>query len=223
MGRQLESLPFEEWVAHVFDHDVCEPQWYFELDAPVWAAPAHVTLAHLTRLFSDPDRCLEQFDDRQMNQGFWYLVSNSGSTHMFALTDTSAPLRTRIRCIESFSSLFAKLFAIRCSDHLSHLNPPNPSPLNVACYMWWDIIPFFGAPDDPSRQELDAAALSVMEETLSLDSSTCRESALHGLGHWQHWYPERVGEIIGRAMSRPKGWSKELIEYARNARRGCVL
>jgi hypothetical protein len=89
--------------------------------------------------------------------------------------------------------------------------------------MWWDIIPFFGAPDDPSRQELDGAALSVMEETLSLDSLACRESALHGLGHWQHSYPERVGEIIGRAMNGPKGWPQELIVYARDARRGCVL
>ena len=193
------------------------------MDAPVWAAPADLTLAHLTRLFNDPAGYLEQFDDAQLNQGFWYLVSNSGSNHMFALTDTSAPLRSRIRCLESFSSLFAKLFAVRCSNRLSHLNPPDPSPLNGACYMWWDIIPFSGAPDDPSRKGLDAAALSVMEETLSLDSLACRESALHGLGHWQHCYPERVGEIIGRAMSRPKGWPQELTVYARDARRGCVL
>jgi hypothetical protein len=89
--------------------------------------------------------------------------------------------------------------------------------------MWWDIIPFFGAPDDPSRQKLDEAALSVMQKTLSLDSLACRESALHGLGHWQHCYPERVGEIIDRALSGAKGWPRELTDYARDARRGCVL
>jgi len=223
MEGQLESLPFEEWVAHVFDHDVRDPQWYFDSDAPFWAAPAHLTLTHVTRLFSDPAKYLAQFDDRQLNQGFWYLVGNAGSSHMLALTDTSAPLEARIRCVESFTLLFERLFAVRCSNHLSHLNPPAASPLNGACYMWWDIIPFFGAPDDLSRQGLDAAALSVMEETLSLDSLACRESAIHGLGHWQHCYPDRVGEIIGRAMSSPKDWPQELMVYAGKARMGRVL
>jgi hypothetical protein len=142
---------------------------------------------------------------------------------MFALTDTSAPLQTRIRCVESFCSLFEKLFATRCSNHLSHLSPATASPLNVACYMWWDIIPFHGAPDDALRHELDAAALSVMEEILSLDSLPCRESALHGLGHWHSCYPDRVREIIGRAMSHGQGWSPELSAYARSAKSGCVL
>jgi hypothetical protein len=89
--------------------------------------------------------------------------------------------------------------------------------------MWWDIIPFLRAPDDPSGRELDAAALSAMEEILSLDSLACQESALHGLGHWRHRYPERVGEIIGHAMSRPNDWPPELNAYARNATSGCVL
>src|SRR5262252_4013464 len=110
MEGRLESLPFEHWVAHVFDHEVRDPQWYFDLDAPIWAAPAQLTLNYVTRLFSDPASYLGQFDDRQLNQGFWYLVSNSGSDHMFALTDTSAPPETRIRCVESFTLLFERLF-----------------------------------------------------------------------------------------------------------------
>ena len=52
MEGQLESLPFEEWVAHVFDHDVRDPQWYFDSDAPFWAAPAHLTLTHVTRFMA---------------------------------------------------------------------------------------------------------------------------------------------------------------------------
>jgi hypothetical protein len=50
MELHLDSLPFDEWVRHVFDHEVREPQWYFDLDAPFWAAPAALTLAHVTRL-----------------------------------------------------------------------------------------------------------------------------------------------------------------------------
>src|SRR5262245_43543814 len=103
--RFLESLPFDQWVAHVFDHPVREPAWYFDLDAPVWAAAPALTLAHMTRLFDDPVVPLAAYDDAQLNQGFWYLVSNAGSNHMFALTDQSAPLPARVRCVASFLPL----------------------------------------------------------------------------------------------------------------------
>jgi hypothetical protein len=50
----------------------------------------------------------------------------------------------------------------------------------------------------------DPDILQVMGSTLQLDSIACRESALHGLGHWQHQYPQRVGEIIDKfSMSQP--------------------
>jgi len=223
MEGALESLSFEDWVTHVFDHDVTDPQWYFEPDAPFWAAPAGLTLAHMTRLFEDPRAYLSTYDDERLNQGFWYLVSNAGSNHMFALTDTSAPLAARIRCVESFAPLFRELFAARCSTHLSHLSPLEVNPLNGACYMWWDIIPFTGAPHDPEHRELDAAALSVMETILSLASVACQESALHGLGHWCSSYPDRVGAIIDHALARAHGWPPALTAYAQSARRGCVL
>lgn len=223
MSRPLESLPFDDWVAHVFDHAVADRAWYFDLDTPVWAGPAPLTLAHLTRLFGDPGRCLARYDDRQLNEGFWYLVSNSASDHMFALTDASAPLANRVRCLESFTSLFEKLFAVRCSPHLSHIDQPGAGPLNGVCYMWWDLLPLSGTPADPSRREIDAAALSVMEATLGLDSLACRESALHGLGHWYHAYPERVGDIIERALGRSTAWPPALTRYAGIAKTGCVL
>lgn len=223
MSERLESLSFDDWVAHVFDHDVADRAWYFDLDTPVWAGPAALTLAHMTRLFEDPTRALDRYDDRQLNQGFWYLVSNAGSDHMFALTDASAPLATRVRCLESFTSLFEKLFAVRCSPHLSHIDEPGASLLNGACYMWWDILPLAGAPEDPSRRQIDAAALSVMEATLGLDSVACRESALHGLGHWHRAYPERIGEIIERALRGSAAWPPALARYAAIAKTGCVL
>jgi len=226
MGDGLESLPFNEWVAHVFDHDVREPSWYFDMDAPVWEGPATLTLDHVTRLFKDPVDHLARYSDAQLNQGFWYLVGESGSTHMHALSDLSAPLEPRIRCVRSFSPLFEQLFAVRCSSHSSHLihvRPPDFNPLNFACYMWWDIIPFAGDPADPAHRDLDAAALGVMEEILSIESLPCRESALHGLGHWQHAYPRAVEAIIDRALTKSAAWPRELKTYALNAKSGCIL
>ena len=36
-----------------------------------------------------------------------------------------------------------RLFAPRCSAHLSHLDRGEmiAGPLNTLCYMWWDILP----------------------------------------------------------------------------------
>jgi hypothetical protein len=62
--------------------------------------------------------------------------------------------------------------------------------------MWWDIIPIYGQPDVPERSELDQEILGMLESTLQLDSIACRESALHGLGRWPHYYPVQVGKII---------------------------
>ena len=62
-----------------------------------------------------------------------------------------------------------------------------------------------------------------MAEILALDSLACQESALHGLGHWQHAYPEEVQQIIDRFLNANKNLRPELAAYARSARTGCVL
>lgn len=221
-GR-IKWLPFGEWVTHVFDHKVRDPAWHFDVAAPFWDAPAPLTIAYMTRLFTDPTPWLSTFDEAALNQGFWYLVSNGGSNHMFALTDPSAPLEARIACVQSFAALFEKLFAVRCGPELGHNAQTVGNPLNLACYMWWDIIPFFAAPDNPAQRELDVAALDVMAEILALDSPACRESALHGLGHWCSRYPERVRAIIDTALANAREWPDDLLTYARSARGGCVL
>jgi hypothetical protein len=142
---------------------------------------------------------------------------------MFALMDESVPWSTRQRCISSIHLHYEQCFARRCSPHLSHLDEPGANPLNLVCYMWWDLMPISGKPDDPARRELDDAILQVMESTLQLDSLACRESALHGLGHWQHAYPERVGEIIDSfSMSQPE-LPEKLQAYMINAYTGYVL
>jgi hypothetical protein len=225
MNSHLHSLPFDEWIVHVFDHEVRQPEWYFDLDAPVWSAPSPLTLQYLTRLFNDPLTYVASYTDEEVNQGLWYLVSNAASNHMFALTDESVAPRSRVECVRSFLPLFEKLFAPRCSEHLSHKftsrSQTEANPLNESCYMWWDFISFIGFPDPPT-EKLNDTALSVMEEICCLESTACRESALHGLGHWQPYCSVRVGEIIDRILSNSSSWTAELTTYAGKARAGCV-
>jgi hypothetical protein len=209
MRKQLKNFTFEGWLTYVFDHPVDDSKeaWYWDMDRDWWDADAEPadTLQFLTQAFENVAAVFEPYSDAQLNQGLWFIASNACSDHMFTLMDASVPWPTRQRCIYSIHGLFEQCFAQRCSPHLSHLDETGANPLNLVCYMWWDIIPISGRPDDPTWKEFDQAILEVMESTLQLDSIACRESALHGLGHWQHQYPERVGEIIDKFSMSPHG------------------
>ena len=225
MGNQLKNLTFEQWVEHVFDHPVSEltNAWYWDTDRDWWEEDNADTVQFLTRAFENAAGVLQPYTDAQLNQGLWFLASNACSSHMFALMNESIPWPARQRCIYSFHQLYEQCFARRCSPHLSHVDESGANPLNLVCYMWWDINPLYAKPDDPSHKELAETVLQVMESTLQLDSIPCRESALHGLGHWQHAYPQRVGEIIDRfSMTRPE-LPEKLQSYMMAAYTGYVL
>ena len=225
MGKQLTDLTFEQWLAYVFDHPVGDAKqaWYWDIDRDWWHEDPADTIQFLTRAFENAAVVFEPYSDAQLNQGLWFIASNACSNHMFALLDASVPWPARQRCIHSIHKLYEGCFAQRCTPHLSHLDEPGASPLNLVCYMWWDIIPIYGQPDVPERSELDQEILEVLESTLQLDSIACRESALHGLGHWQHYYPQRVGEIIDAFLMKHRVLPKELETYAVNAYTGYVL
>jgi len=230
MEKERSPFSFEHWVILVFDHPLPAPgapNWYHDPDEDSeWWDPAdspETTVAHLTVLFENAPSVLAPFSDAQVRQGLWFLVSNSCSDHMFALLNPSVPWSDRKRCIASMFTLFERFFAPRCSSQLSHLDEAGANPLNGICYMWWDILPIYGKPEELDRREVDAACLEVMRLTLDLDSDACRESALHGLGHWHLYYPTQVEALIDSFLDRHPDLRSGLKAYAWAARRGRVL
>lgn len=220
--RALTDLTFEDWVTHIFDHEVRNPEWYFDLDAVYWDGLAVTTVRYLTRLFQAPLPILDRYSDPQLNQGFWYLTG-SGHEIMHTLLDAKVPMAERIACVRSIESLFAALFAAKCSPHLSHLESADAKPLNGICYMWWDNFPIWGSPDNPELEPIDHQILALMERQLSIPSIACQESALHGLGHWQLSYPDEVRKIVDVYLQSKPTLRPELRSYACAARDGCVL
>src|SRR5688572_6587058 len=164
MDRRITELSFDDWVRFLFDHPVADQQWYWADGAPYWIGPAAVSVAYVTRLFEDPLPPLAGYSDAQLNQGFWYLLSNGLSDIMFALSDASVPLEARLRCVRAFTTVFRELFAVRCTPHLSASDEPGAGPLNPSCYMWWDLLPLSGARANAAERPLDHAALDVMAE-----------------------------------------------------------
>ena len=223
MRESPKCLSFEDWVKQVFDHEVRKPEWYWDKDAWSWKGPSDLTVEYLSRLFGRPLPILANYSDEQLNQGFWYLTSGACSNHRFAVTDETVPLDARVRCVRSIQRVFEQIFSGLCSQHLLHIDEKGAAPLNPACFMWWDLSPLQLEPDGAANESISNAALEVMEATLKLDSVACQESALHGLGHWELFYPTEVAEIIDQHLKDNPHLRTELKEYALNAREGHVL
>jgi len=225
MGQRLRALPFDAWLAHVFDHPVPGQlrEWYWEPEADWWDAPPELTVQFLTRAFENAATLFEPYSDGQLNQGLWYLASNACSNHMFALLAESVPWPARQRCLRSMSALYAQCFAARCLPALGHLDEQPASPLNSVCYMWWDILPIAGQAGAPTQLAFDQECLQVMTAALALRHEACQESALHGLGHWASQYPKPVAAAVDAYLARSPALRDPLRQYALAAKRGMVL
>lgn len=221
--RTVKDHPlFSDWIDHVFDHPVENPAWHWSLDAPLWNGSAVDTVACIADTFESSGELVARFSDEQLNQGFWYLVSNSCSDIIYSLIDTEVPLNARLRAIWSFVPLFEQVMADRCSPHLSHLDEKGVSPLNSACYMWWDLLPICGSPEHADRLVFDAEVLKVLARLLAIPHDACRESALHGISEWHFYYPS-VEKIVDKWLDSTRDLRPELVRYARAAKVGNVL
>jgi hypothetical protein len=221
----LRGLAYDDWLEHAFGHEVRigRNPWYFDDDREFWQPTSTEYVGHLTRLFENPEVLVANFADSQIAQGLTYLVDTMASGDDGQHADRSVPIGERLRLVRSIGNLFAKLFATRCSPHLSHLDEAGAAPLNGRCYMWWDTFPSIGLDGDPHLGDMQDAALTVMTQTLALESIACQESALHGLGHWHRENGSRVEAIVDTFVASHRNARPELIGYARAAQSGCVL
>ena len=98
------------------------------MDAPQWQETPAQVATHIAEAFEQSGRVLARFTDEQLNQGFWFLVSNSCSELMSSLDDPALSLSLRLRALRSFVPLFEQVMAARCSPHLSHLDERGANP-----------------------------------------------------------------------------------------------
>lgn len=222
MSQPSPGVPFDVWVNWIFNHLVTDPEWYWADDAEMLEVPPATSAEYAARLLSDAGRLLEPYSDAQVNMGLWFLASNSCSAVMLDALGDKVPEPRRRACIRAMSALYRQCFVPRCSPHLIHLDEEGWTPLNLVCYMWWDMLPICGRPEDSERANIDQECIAVMVKALELPSDACRESALHGLGHWKHHYPEEVAGAINAFLGTTPDLRPELIRYAEAAREGCV-
>ena len=111
--------------------------------------------------------------------------------------------------------------AVRCSPHLGHLAEEG-NPLNSACYMWFDMLLERFSPRELGRAQLETELFLTLRRILAIPHDACRESALHGIGHWVGIYP-RLAEMVDEFLLGAPGLRPELIAYAQRARVGAIL
>jgi hypothetical protein len=229
MSKQITKPTFDQWVAYVFDHPVQKRAWYWRDYADHYSPTLDPrrTVTYLHRLFASSAEHTKPYSNAQINQGFMFLIDNARSDHIFALFDQRVPRQIRVETVRFFYNVFEQIFAPRCTPKLSHstfdkTESRQLNPLNNVCYMWWDTIPLVAKPENTERDALIKPCLQVMEQTLQLDSLPCQESALHGLGHWQHGQEKRVHAIIDKFLEDFPHINADLRSYALAARQGMV-
>jgi hypothetical protein len=222
------AQPLQVWIDHVFDHPVGDPPWYWAIDAMAtstgteeWPEMQEAVLAHIAETFEGSGKLLARFSDEQLNQGFWYLFYQGPPDFMGALLDEGVALACRLKALRSFAPLFEQVMAMRCSSHLSHLDEKGANPLNSACYMWFDEVLDRFNPEKLVQAQLHTDLIGTLRVILAIRHDACRESALHGIGHWVRHYPQ-LADMADQLLSVTPGLRPELIAYAESARVGDV-
>ena len=184
--------------------------------------PATV-LARLSRLFCSGQYLLETYTEKEVSQLLWELIGASGE--LGVLFDPALPIDDRLETIATIKKFYGDVFLPCCQPLLLHglrETPPEISPLNTICYMWWDIFPTWGKPEDPQAAKIDSAIMELLGELLQFEHAALRESAAHGLGHWHLSYAGNVEGIIDRFLESKPSLSMEMQNYLQAARAGCV-
>ena len=148
------------------------------------------------------------------------------------LRDRSVAIEEQVRCVRGVATCYTDLFERVCCNR--GVDPDlelfEQSEIDGAVYMMWDMDCFEGTLAHPQdNPHLIEPGLFVLESALMrCRTSTCRVSALHGIGHLYSRFEDekdpladRLRELVDRfvASTTMPDW---LAEYAACARDGYV-
>jgi hypothetical protein len=211
------EITYTTWLNRIFGQPA-------SADPPdVGSVSPALVVAYVSRLFARCRTDLDCYDDAQIAKGLWYVFSTGNSDYTYYLYDRGIDWSERAGCMRSILRLYHDCFAIRCLDTTAHSHRAD-NPVNGICFMLWDVFPSGGWEDttDRERSQVDRELIGVMAGALEVPHNACRESALHGLSHWESADPQRVHAIVDDWLSRDHDVPRALIEYAKAARNGQV-
>jgi hypothetical protein len=224
-------MNFDDWINEIFNHPTGESPWYYDSNTDnydLWNLEFHypeMTIQYLTKLFEEIAVLPRQFSDAQIAAGLYYIISPGFSGILCDVFDLSNPadMPSRLRCIEAIYTVYEQLFAVRCSPELflSQKIKLSRNPLDLICFMWWDMCCYPRSPTDKdftaNDERLHEAIFMVMNKTLTLESEACQEGALHGFNEFHFRYPYRVNALVKTFIAENPQISPQLRKYAEGA------
>ncbi|MBL8760430.1 MAG: hypothetical protein JNL50_03930 [Phycisphaerae bacterium] len=182
-------------------------------------------------MFEAPGFVADRFSIDQITAGVWYIFGCTSSYFVY-LRDRSVAIEEQVRCVRGVATCYTDLFERVCCNR--GVDPDlelfEQSEIDGAVYMMWDMDCFEGTLAHPQdNPHLIEPGLFVLESALMrCRTSTCRVSALHGIGHLYSRFEDekdpladRLRELVDRfvASTTMPDW---LAEYAACARDGYV-
>lgn len=212
-------MTYGEFVEFLFNRADERKEWYFAEDFVQPEFEADVQIDFATRVFTDAEQLAGKYTESQFCLGLNYLINPACSNFCYSFVDTSVEEVKRVSVVDSMYAVFKGVFNEKCTELSSERAAIGPATFSFLCYMWWDVFPRHGTPHNVDLESTDRAILITLEKIMSLDSLGCKESALHGLGHWYSARPEFVERVIDRNSAKIP---MALRKYSKNAREGRV-
>ncbi len=131
---------------------------------------------NFTKIFNNPESLLDKFTLEQINQGFIFILGPKVLIRMWLWNKNNNP-ELRQEFIFSMVNVFEKIFA--------------KYPIQNACFMWWDYLRGFN--DDKDLKVMNWM-FQALAKIIKIDSVECQMSALHGLGHIEHFGKQKLIE-----------------------------
>lgn len=223
---------FDEWVDYCFtkgyaDFGCRERSPEYEAAEKreqrfCWLNPV-ILAEYVVRLFESPALIADRYTDDQIGEATWFLFGIA-SGYFQELWSEEVSIGRQIRCMKVVATMYTDLFDRVCCFRGTDPDRRFELPVDSAVYMIWDMDCIEGAVMFPERTpHLVDPGFWVLEKVLSkCRTSSCLQSALHGLGHLQTYHPERVEQIIMGFLNK-RHVPKWIRDYAEQARTGYVL
>ncbi len=132
---------YEQWIQFLFDRPETTPEWYWDSNVGDFDASNEKKVMLISQTFLRCGTDLTRYNDTQVANGLKYILSNSVSNTPFILCQKGVAEVLRVEAVLHMKHLYRDCFAKRCSRSLSHLGRFDSRPLNLFCYMLWDVSP----------------------------------------------------------------------------------
>jgi len=196
--------------------------------------PAETVLKYLTRCFEEAASLVDDFTAKEVADGVEQGIFGAESEFFLTLRKGGLPPERVAQCYRAVKTLYRHCFDRMCCRgagdpdgdyiNLRSMDGGASDDLDGAVYMIWDTSTIDAAISLPDEHpELFEASVDVLRDVLMrCRTSTCKISALHGVGHLHFARPEVAVRLVDEYLERP-GQPQWVIDYALKAREGCVM